>query len=277
MFGLSDSNLSEVQFTSKIANNKKLVEQMIEVAGLSNAVDFDEITDQDRSTDKRPDIVLRSNGEITCVIEAQDQNGILDFYHTAKLPLYMHRMDCEYGVMIADEVAEIDRSYLVKCAAMGHKISIVCPIIIDNNIKGFNCLYKAEKSALKAADNVKNTTSGKAREKFLAALDCLEDDQEIPEYCQTKNYTYLKKSNVSNMLCIHYAVNALTISVPIDRIKGDPKETLSDYDYYNGQHDGLPAIKIKVTYDEYDNDSLAAKKSLMILSELNNKVENPNS
>jgi len=275
MFGLSDSNLSEVQFTSKIANKKELVEQMIEAAGLSNAVDFDEITDQDRSTDKRPDIVLRNNnGEITCVIEAQDQNGTLDFYHAAKLPLYMHRMDCEYGIMIADEVPEDFRSYLVKCAAMGHKISIVCPIIIDNNIKGFNCLYKAEKSALKAADNVKNTSSGKAREIFLSALDGLEDDKEIPEYCQTKHYTYLKKSNVGNMLCIHYAVNALTISTPIDRIKGDPKETLSDYDYYNGQHDGLPAIKIKVTYDEYDDISLAAKKALTILSELNDKVEN---
>ena len=187
----------------------------------------------------------------------------------------MHTMHCGYGIMIADEVPEDFRDYLKNMAAAGYKISIVCPIIFQDKIIGFNSLYKAEKSSIKVAKDIKDTSDDKAREKFLAALSSLEGDETVPKYEQTKIYTYLSNSSVGNMLRIYYGVNALTVSVPVDYIKGNLKEVLSNYEYdTDGKQDGADAVKIKVKYGE-SSDASIAKRALNILSDLNNKVRKP--
>lgn len=103
---------SETAFTKALAKNKSWLADLYDEANYqydTKLIGRDEV-----QTDlgKRVDVVVYDGEQADCVIECQDQSGVLDPIHASKIAYYMSSHSCDRGILLCDTAPNETKQFI---------------------------------------------------------------------------------------------------------------------------------------------------------------------
>lgn len=130
-FSWMNAGLSEVQFTTALAQNEKAINELL--LSINCDIEYNRIEAEEIVSSGRVDIVLFYNDEPVFCIECQDSNGKLDRTHSTKILPYMASTGARNGCVLAYSFPEYARTMYVDMAGK-YNIAAVTPIYVNGEI-----------------------------------------------------------------------------------------------------------------------------------------------
>ena len=233
---LAEAYGSETAFTKALAANKDWLSELYDEVNYhlpENPVGLAEV-----QTDlgKRVDVVVYDGEDANCVIECQDQTGVLDPIHAAKIAYYMSSHGVDRGILLCDSAPNETKTFIrEQNTYMPRDISIVSVRFLDKE-PVFTSLELPYDRKTRAVASVANTRAAvrKASAPVLEALSKLEFVEPI---APSDNVAIIKLrpdvrkwASPNDVICIVPQKTKITLEIPC---RFDPETLFPDLAWYD--------------------------------------------
>lgn len=165
---LAEAYGSETAFTKALARNPEWIVDLFDEVNFpvpdSMTADDEVLTD----LGKRVDVVVYDGDNADCVIECQDQTGVLDPHHASKVTYYMSANSVDRGILLCDTAPNETKTYVrEQNMFMPRDIAIVSVRFLNKEP-----VFTAIEVPFDRKSR-KTTTQNNARDEFLKSIEPL--------------------------------------------------------------------------------------------------------